>query len=93
LDGKGPWAQTGEYRHSKEELEAAKAEWRRYEVRQRNRHERQPPQKIGVVCRLSVFGLRYAVSAQGILRRLCVLCLRGAGRVQCALCLRSARAG
>uniref|UniRef100_A0A8C7NUQ8 protein-tyrosine-phosphatase n=1 Tax=Oncorhynchus mykiss TaxID=8022 RepID=A0A8C7NUQ8_ONCMY len=31
LDGKGPWAQPGEYRRPKEELEAAKAERRRYE--------------------------------------------------------------
>nr|XP_046174914.1 phospholipid phosphatase-related protein type 3-like [Oncorhynchus gorbuscha] len=37
----------------------------------------------GVLCRLSVFGLRYAG----------LLCLRGAGSVQCALCLRSAHAG
>ena len=42
LDGKGPWRQAGEYHHPKEELEAAKAERRRYEVRQRNRHEGQP---------------------------------------------------
>ena len=42
MDGKGPWAQAGEYRSPKAELEAAKAVWRRYEVRQRNRHERQP---------------------------------------------------
>ena len=32
----------------------------------------------GGLCWPSVFGLQYAVSAQGILRRLCVLCLRGA---------------
>jgi hypothetical protein len=31
LDGKGPWYQPGEYRRPKEELEAAKAERRRYE--------------------------------------------------------------
>ena len=31
LDGKGPWAQPGEYRRPKEELEAAKAERRWYE--------------------------------------------------------------
>ena len=31
LDGKGPWRQAGEYRRPKEELEAAKAERRRYE--------------------------------------------------------------
>ena len=31
LDGKGPWAQPGEYRCLKAELEAAKAERRRYE--------------------------------------------------------------
>ena len=41
LDGKGPWRQAGEYRRPKE-LEAAKAERRRYVVSQRNRHERQP---------------------------------------------------
>ena len=31
LDGKGQWAQPGEYRRPKEELEAAIAERRRYE--------------------------------------------------------------
>jgi hypothetical protein len=161
LNGKEPWAQAGEYRRPKEELEAARAERRRYEevARQRNRHNRQhqtflgggtrgvwrslvgdlspllvltggsavlvrhrvmwsgarcrqyaliaqcaigqPPANAmrvwassqGVLCRLSVSGLRYAVSAQGILLWLCVLCLRGAGRVQCVLCLRSAHAG
>jgi ABC-type transport system involved in cytochrome bd biosynthesis fused ATPase/permease subunit len=31
LDGKGHWTQAGEYRHPKAELEAAKAERRRYE--------------------------------------------------------------
>ena len=31
MDGKGPWAQPGEYRHPKAELEAAKAERRWYE--------------------------------------------------------------
>ncbi|XP_031647282.1 olfactory receptor-like protein DTMT [Oncorhynchus kisutch] len=41
---------------------------------------------------LSAFGLRCAASAQGILRRLCIMCLRGAARVQFALCLRSAQA-
>jgi hypothetical protein len=40
LDGKGPWAQAGEYRLPKEVLEAVKAERRRHEVRQRNRHKR-----------------------------------------------------
>jgi hypothetical protein len=40
LDGKGPWAQAGEYRRPKAELKAAKAEQRRYEeaARQRDRH-------------------------------------------------------
>ena len=47
LDGKGPWAQAGKYRCPNEELEAAKAERRRYEVRQRNRHERQPQNILG----------------------------------------------
>ena len=47
----------------------------------------------GVWCLLSGSGRRYAVLVQVILRRLCVLCLRGAGRVQCVLCLRSARTG
>ena len=44
MDGKGPWAQAGKYRRPREELEAAKAEWRRYEelARQRNRDERSP---------------------------------------------------
>ncbi|KAM9518216.1 uncharacterized protein ACWYII_044800 isoform 3-T3 [Salvelinus alpinus] len=39
LDGKGPWSQAGEYRRPKAELEAAKAERRRYEeaARQRDR--------------------------------------------------------
>ena len=30
LDGKGPWAQAREYCRPREELEAVKAEWRRY---------------------------------------------------------------
>ena len=30
-EGKGPWRQAGEYRHPKEELEAAKEERHRYE--------------------------------------------------------------
>uniref|UniRef100_A0A8K9UXU6 Uncharacterized protein n=1 Tax=Oncorhynchus mykiss TaxID=8022 RepID=A0A8K9UXU6_ONCMY len=37
LDGKGPWAQAGEYRRPKAELEAAKAERRRYEDAARQR--------------------------------------------------------
>ena len=48
LDGKGPWAQTGEYRRPKEELEAAKAERRRYEELARGGvHERQPQNFLG----------------------------------------------
>ena len=43
LDGKGPWAQPGEYRRPKEKLEAARAERRHYEeLAQGNVHERQP---------------------------------------------------
>ena len=43
FDGKGPWAQPGEYRRPKEELEEAKAERRRYEeeLAQGKVHERQ----------------------------------------------------
>ncbi|KAM9518215.1 uncharacterized protein ACWYII_044800 isoform 2-T2 [Salvelinus alpinus] len=37
LDGKGPWSQAGEYRRPKAELEAAKAERRRYEEAARQR--------------------------------------------------------
>ena len=37
LDGKGPWAQPGEYRRPKAELEAAKAERRWYEEAARQR--------------------------------------------------------
>ncbi|XP_070966236.1 uncharacterized protein [Oncorhynchus clarkii lewisi] len=49
LDGKGPWAQAGEYRRPEPELEVAKAERRRYEAaRQRGWNpERQPPKCIG----------------------------------------------
>ena len=47
LDGAGPWTQAGEYRRPKEEIEAAKAERRHYEeLYQRDKHERQPPQKM-----------------------------------------------
>ncbi|XP_055754646.1 uncharacterized protein LOC129833841 isoform X4 [Salvelinus fontinalis] len=45
LDGKGHWAEPGEYRRPKEELEAAKAERRYYEALARQsgwRPERQP---------------------------------------------------
>ncbi|XP_038870158.1 zinc finger protein 385B-like [Salvelinus namaycush] len=38
LDGRGPWAQPGEYRRPKEELEAAKAERRWYEESQAEAH-------------------------------------------------------
>jgi hypothetical protein len=49
LDGKGPWVQPWEYRRPKVELEAAKAERRRYEeaARQRGWDERQPQKVIG----------------------------------------------
>ena len=49
LNGEGPWAQAGEYRRPKAELEAAKAERRRYEeaAQQCDRYERQPPKKFG----------------------------------------------
>uniref|UniRef100_A0A8K9UVX3 Pyrin domain-containing protein n=1 Tax=Oncorhynchus mykiss TaxID=8022 RepID=A0A8K9UVX3_ONCMY len=50
LDGKGPWAQAGEYRRPEAELEAAKAERLRYEEAARQRGwkpERQPPKCIG----------------------------------------------
>ena len=50
LDGKGPWAQPGEYRRPKEELEAAKAERRWYEEAARRRGwkpESQPQKCIG----------------------------------------------
>ena len=44
LDGKGPWRQAGEFRRPKEEMEAAKAERRRYEeANHRSRHEKQLP--------------------------------------------------
>ena len=49
LDGKGPWAQAGEYRRLKAELEAAKAERRWYEeaARQRGWDERQTQTFLG----------------------------------------------
>jgi hypothetical protein len=50
LDGKGPWAKPGEYRRPKAELEAAKAERRRYEEAAWQRGwkpERQPPKYFG----------------------------------------------
>ena len=50
LDRKGPWAQPGEYRRPKEELEAAKAERRWYEEAARRRGwkpEKQPKKIIG----------------------------------------------
>ena len=50
LDGKGPWAQAGEYRRPKAELEAAKAERRWYEEAARQRGwkpKRQPKTFIG----------------------------------------------
>ena len=50
LDGEGPWAQPGEYCRPKAELEAAKAERRRYEEAARQRGwkpERQPQKFLG----------------------------------------------
>ena len=50
LEGRGPWAQPGEYRRPKEELEAAKAERRRYEEAARRsgwKPERQPQKFLG----------------------------------------------
>ena len=50
MNGEGPWAQAGEYRRPKAELEAAKAERRRYEEAARQRGwkpERQPQKCIG----------------------------------------------
>ena len=53
LDSKGPWAQPGEYRRPKAELEAAKAakaerRWYEEAARQRGwKPERQPPKIIG----------------------------------------------
>ena len=50
LDGKGPWAQPGEYSRPKAELEAAKAERSWYEEAARRRSwkpERQPQKGIG----------------------------------------------
>ena len=50
MEGKGTWAQPGEYRRPKAELEAAKAERRWYEEAARQRGwkpERQPPKIIG----------------------------------------------
>ena len=52
MDGKGPWAQAGEYRRPKAELETAKAERRRYEEAARQcgwKPERQPQKCIGGV--------------------------------------------
>ncbi|XP_045571728.1 uncharacterized protein isoform X2 [Salmo salar] len=40
LDGEGPWTQAGEYRLPQWEIEAARAERRYYEERERNKHER-----------------------------------------------------
>ena len=50
LDGEGPWAQPGEYRRPKEELEAGKAERRWYEEAARRRGwkpESQPQKCLG----------------------------------------------
>jgi hypothetical protein len=50
LDSKGPWAQPGEYRRPKEELEAIKAGRRRYEEAARRsgwKPESQPQKCIG----------------------------------------------
>ena len=50
LDGEGPWAQPGEYRRPKAELEAAKADRRRYEEAAWQRGwkpERQPQTFLG----------------------------------------------
>ena len=50
LDGKGPWAQPGQYRRPKEELEAVKAERRWYEEAARRRGwkpESQPQKFLG----------------------------------------------
>ena len=50
MDGKGPWAQAGEYRRPKAELEAAKAELWWYEEAARQsgwKPERQPQKCIG----------------------------------------------
>ena len=61
LDGKGPWAQPGEYRRPKEELEAEKAERRWYEEAARRRGwkpEKQPQKCIGG-------GLRESVAESG----------------------------
>ena len=47
MDGKGPWAQPGEYRRPKAELEAAKAEkrWYKEAARQRGWKPERQPQK------------------------------------------------
>ena len=50
LDGKGPWAEPGEYCRPKAELEAAKAERRHYEELARQsgwKPERHPQKCIG----------------------------------------------
>ena len=48
MNGAGPWTQAGEYRSPKEEIEAAKAEWRYYEeLYQRDKHQRQPHKTFG----------------------------------------------
>jgi hypothetical protein len=84
LDGKGPWAQAGEYRHLKEEMEAAKAERLRYEeLAQRSKHERQPPSP----------GLRYISSAQVTLRQLFARYPQFTSTTQCGLFQLPALAG
>ena len=50
LEGRGPWAQPGEYRRPKEEREAAKAERRHYEALARQsgwKSESQPQKFLG----------------------------------------------
>ena len=42
LDGEGPWTQAGDYRLPQWEIEAARAERRYYEERERNERERHP---------------------------------------------------
>ena len=62
-EGQGPWRQAGEYRSPKEELEAAKAERRRYEARQRRdwRSQAIDLSQLPVLTRSSVVLVRHRV--------------------------------
>ncbi|XP_071193419.1 golgin subfamily A member 5-like [Salvelinus alpinus] len=80
LDGAGPWTQPGEYRLSKEEIEAAKAEQRYYEEKYRG--DRTLPWR-----QLLAFAKLEWASSQDVLSQLYVPDLQCVSTAQCILCL------